>query len=399
MQWVRLMAFVARSALPRGWVTTWLLVLAVGAAVGMQIPNTANLVGYSRSIFEEATTRGFGDVRVENTREPVLADGDALAERLATVPGVRAAVPIITLPAGLDSGGKQVVCELHGIDPASAWKPYRIRDGADLAGEGVLVGTGLAGRLGIRPGQQVLVRVILPGPPPSVAELTLDVRGTAQGAFGASWSLFVSRDYLARMMAQPRAATRVLLYAEARHADGLHQLREAGPHDAEALARAVVARMPEMTALTWMEENSIVESAFRGNEALALVSHIMVIIAVAIPVGALLYVTVESRRREIAMLLALGFVRSDVFVAVVFQALGIGLAGAVLGCGIGGAALAWFSDHPIFDSSEFTVRPVVSAAIFYEPALVIVLTTVVAALFPAWRATRVATARVLRGAT
>lgn len=92
MQWLALLAFVATRGLSRSRLTTTLLVLAVTAGVGMQIPNTANLLGYSHTMFEEATTRGFGDVRVEHPKEPVFDEGDALATRLAAVPGVRAAV-------------------------------------------------------------------------------------------------------------------------------------------------------------------------------------------------------------------------------------------------------------------------------------------------------------------
>jgi ABC-type lipoprotein release transport system permease subunit len=386
-----LLAFLAARVLLRSRLTTLLLILAVTAGVGMQIPNTANLLGYSDTMFEEATTRGFGDVRIESTREPIFDDGDAVAAKLAAVSGVRAAVPIITLPAGLEVHGKQIVSELHGIDPKSAWKPYRIRDGSDLDDEGVLVGTGIAAKHGIKPGESVQVHVILPGAS-SIAELTLPVRGTAAGTFGAHVSLFVTRAFLARLIARPHAATRVLLYA------GLHVGSRGLPNEAEKLARAAALRTPEMTAVTWMQEEPLVESAFEGNQVLAVVSHAMVLIAVTIPVGALLYVTVETRRREIAMLSALGFARSDIFVAFVLQSLGIGITGSLLGCGVGAAALAWFSDHPIFQSADFVIRPVVSSASFYEPVLVIVITTVLAALYPAWRASRVAPARVLRSA-
>ena len=73
------------------------------------------------------------------------------------------------------------------------------------------------------------------------------------------------------------------------------------------------------------------------------------------------------------------------------------MAGAALGCALGGAALHWFEVHPVFESAEFVVRPVASTAGFYEPALVILGTTVLAAILPAWRATQVDPARVLRG--
>src|SRR5262245_30530557 len=122
MDRLALLVFVATRGLLRSRLTTALLVLAVAAGVGLQIPNTANLLGYTSSMFEEATSRGFGDVRVEAAEEPIIDEGDILAKDLAVLPGVRAAVPIVSLPGALIVRGRGHVSELHGIDPASSFK-------------------------------------------------------------------------------------------------------------------------------------------------------------------------------------------------------------------------------------------------------------------------------------
>src|SRR5262245_4770171 len=142
MDLVAVLAFVATRGLVRSRLTTVLLVLAVAAGVGLQIPNTANLLGYTGAMFEEATTRGYGDVRVQQARDAFVDDGDALAKELSSIPGVRAAVPIVSLPGAVSVEGRGQVSEVQGVDPASAFKPYRVRDGLDLRpdDEGVLVG-------------------------------------------------------------------------------------------------------------------------------------------------------------------------------------------------------------------------------------------------------------------
>src|SRR5437763_3901618 len=101
-----LLVYLATSGLTRSRLTTALLVVAVAAGVGLQIPNTANLMGYTSTLFEEATTRGFGDVRVEDAHEPVVEDGDGLARELSALPGVRASVPILTLPGAIGHGAR-----------------------------------------------------------------------------------------------------------------------------------------------------------------------------------------------------------------------------------------------------------------------------------------------------
>jgi ABC-type lipoprotein release transport system permease subunit len=406
---VGLLAFLATRGLGRSRVTTALLLIAVTAGVGLQIPNTANLRGYTANLFEEATTRGFGDVRVSDAKERFIAEGDAAAHDLSALRGVRGAVPIVSLPGALETNeGRQQVTEVHGIDPASLFKPYRVRAGADLAAddEGVLVGTSIAAKLDIAPGDVVRVRVLFPptadvetyGSGPIVAEYTMTVRGTAAGTFGGYQSLFVTRALLLRAMGRPHAATRVLLYSGSQTGSvGVSTASREAPKEAEALASAVGSRRPELRAATWMTETPYADSAIRANETLGIVSHTMVVVAVTIPIAALLFVAVEGRRREIAMLAALGFRRREIFVAFILQALVVGVAGAVLGCIAGWLGVQAFDAHPIFDSADFVVRPVISASAFYEPSLVVLIATALAAAYPAYRATKVDPARVLRG--
>jgi lipoprotein-releasing system permease protein len=410
---VALLVFLATKGLLRSRLTTALLIVAVAAGVGLQIPNSANLRGYTAGLFDEATTAGFGDVRVQHARDAILDDGDALAADLAGIPGVRAAVPVLSLPGAITKDERSQVASIHGVDPRSAYRPYRVRDGKDLApdDEGVLVGTAIATRYGIKVGDKVDVRILFPPakvapeiaeetgtPSPTVAEYAMVVRGTAAGTFGADESLVVTRALLARAMARPHAATRVLLYARSKAGEaGVSTAKREAPKQAIALGRAVEKRHPELRAITWMIDHPYADSAIQANEVLGVVSHTMVVIAVTIPIASLLYVTVLNRRREIAMLAALGFTRLDIFLAFVVQALAVGAVGVSIGCVLGWGAIAYFDANPIFQSENFEVRPVVIPASFYEPAIVVLLTTVIAAALPALRATRVDPSKVLRG--
>jgi putative ABC transport system permease protein len=123
----------------------------------------------------------------------------------------------------------------------------------------------------------------------------------------------------------------------------------------------------------------------------------MVVVAVSIPVWALLYVNVLQRRREVGLLSALGFGRGEIFVAFLLQALLVGLAGIAVGVGIGALFIRWFELHPLFESDSLVVRPAATFASYWEPALVVLGATLVAGVFPAWRASRVDPASVLRG--
>ena len=56
--------FLARKNLGASRWTTALLVAAVAAGVGFQIPNAANMAGYERELLREGISAGHGDVRV-----------------------------------------------------------------------------------------------------------------------------------------------------------------------------------------------------------------------------------------------------------------------------------------------------------------------------------------------
>jgi len=122
----------------------------------------------------------------------------------------------------------------------------------------------------------------------------------------------------------------------------------------------------------------------------------MVIGAISVPLWALLYLHVLRRRREIGILVALGFRRGEVFAIFVLQALLAACAGIAIGAALGYAASAYFERRPIFSWEGMVVRPLLEPAAFAVPALVALATVAAAGGFAAWRATRVDPARALQ---
>jgi ABC-type lipoprotein release transport system permease subunit len=146
-----------------------------------------------------------------------------------------------------------------------------------------------------------------------------------------------------------------------------------------------------------MDDSEYLGSAVRANLAVSNVSQAMVIFAVAIPVLALLYIDVLRRRREVGVLGAIGLGQLEIFVIFLVQALVVGLLGIAVGGGIGYALILWFRAYPIFEWEAFVIRPVLELECFLRPALVVLLATLGAGVYPAWRASRIDPAPVLRG--
>lgn len=384
--------FLARKSLFKSRLTMALLVAAVAAGVGFQIPNAANMLGYQAELIEEGVSASYGDVRLRPRGQAAFEDGDTLAETAAAHPGVRSSAPILTLAGAVGREGRFLGSAIIGVRSKNPDKPFRLIQGSMLEegdDKGLLLGSGLAARLGVRPGDTVQLRVVLSTgpsllPEENVGRYALSVRGLVGGAFGAYEAVFVDIGFLREEASAPRAASMVLVYTGA-------------PFAAQDLAAKIRAAAPEADVRAWVDDNAYLKSAIHAISSIAAVSNAMVVAAVAIPVLSLLYINVLSRRREVGVLSALGFGQAEVFAAFLLQALLVGLLGVALGCGIGYAVVRYFQANPIFEWEAFVIRPVLAPECFLRPSLIVLATTLAAGVYPAFRASRIDPAKTLRG--
>ncbi len=409
-----LLLFVAGRGLLASRLTTALLIAAVAAGVGFQIPNTANLLGYRGELIRQGVSSGFGDVRLRPRKGERFPDGEAIAARARAVPGVIAAFPLLTLPGAAVRGDETMVTPVHGIDPAEGSRPFRVTEGAPPRpgdDDGVLLGTAIARRLHVGVGDSVDIRFIVaaspgertkdllrdacmlgvmdcsrPGAGISVHDRPMIVRGLCTGTFSAYEALYVNRDLLAREAGAPGAATMVSVYATDHERAG-------------ELAATLATALPEARALGWRDDSQYLRGTVDSVAAISRISYAMVVSAVTIPVWALLYINVLSRQREVGLLGALGFRREEVFLVFLAQALLVGVLGVLAGSGLSYLLIRFFQEHPVFESEEFVIRPLLDPANFVAPALLVLLTTVLAGVIPAVRASRIDPGRILRGIT
>ncbi len=171
---------------------------------------------------------------------------------------------------------------------------------------------------------------------------------------------------------------------------------------ADSLARRIE---PSCRATCWSRpstENTDRQASNANNDLGFLRDFLFVFAFIAVLVGAFIIfnvfsITVAQRVRELAMLRTMGASRRQIMRSVLIEAAVIGLIASIIGIGVG--VLFAMLLNRIFDAAGFglpTTGITLQARTVLWPLIVGVVVTLIAAVIPAVRATRVAPVAVLR---
>lgn len=390
----RVLTFIAARSLLRSPLSLVLLLLAVTAAVGFQIPNTANLDGYTRELLQQGLLRDVGHVLVTPGEDETFTNVSGMADTVGRQPPVAGVAVRLVRAAVIRRDGQQRAVRLVGLNGAAEEAVtgfcQRVAQGAcpaDGPGLQLVLGARLAAQLGVEPGARL--RVVVPfvdllGDLDSVSRQALVVgvlRGG--GGFDVDYDAFTSLATLQQLLDLRDEANSVSVF--------LHREEQVAETAAELRQLLPAARVEP-----WWEVSELVSSSIRANRSIAQISMAMVIMAVIVPVLALLYIHVLQERAQIAVLGAIGFGRFEIFLSYLLKAVLVATIGTLLGILLGFGLCCYFAAHPLFSYNDFTVRPLLSPSAVLWPALVIFGVTVLAGLVPAIRAARANPAEELR---
>jgi putative ABC transport system permease protein len=340
------------------------------------------------------------DVSVRNATQVTNAPGqlrgeiDASAvERIRRVPGAANAQPVISGSGQLLAGDGTVI-DARGPRTAGNWiedpalNPYRIEEGrAPRAPDEVVINRRFADEGGLRVGDRTAVltprRV-----PVTVVGISLFGDQTAFGqAEFTGFSLEGARRHIGR---DPSRITGVLVRA----ADGVGQdelaarIRPVLPAGAEAVTGRVLAREGQQT----VEEGFL--SVFRI--ALAAFGAVALLVA-AFSIHNTFAITVAQRTRESALLRAVGASRRQILGLVSAEAVAVGVIATLAGLAGGYGCAALLKEVFATAGAGLTVEGLVVTpnAVLISTGVGL-LVTLLAALSPAVRASRVAPLAALR---
>ncbi len=335
------------------------------------------------------------------------ADSEALARDLLAQPDVLAAAPFHRETVLLSGPYRQQGAVLNGIDPARQGALTDLDDYM-LAGHledlgapfSVILGSSLARMLGVIPGDRL--RIVLPQVTTTPLGLfprsrMVSVVGIFEvGAQQDSLLAYSSLDTASRLLR--RGGTRGL---QLRTQD-LMKAPELGPRLESVIAGRGIYK-------PWSETQGSLFRAIRMEKITVSILLLGVVLVAAFNIVSTLVMAVTEKRRDIAVLRTMGATPGDISRIFLTQGLALALLGVIAGTVLGVLLSLYVADlvdfferlfgARIFDPSVYFISRLPSQLMLTDVvmvALVAAALSVIAAVYPAWRASRVAPAEVLR---
>jgi ABC-type lipoprotein release transport system permease subunit len=388
---------------------TILSMLGVGIGVAIGLIATSWMRGGEEMQIRAVSESGAGHLRVvpkgwtarrENTLR--LPDPQEIAGVIRSTPTVELAAPRGRVNGLLAFGNRSAGVEIIGVNPDVEQRANRIVFKSKLVGRylkpgdqsSVVIGRSLAERL--RVGVDDDLYVTLSGPDGVRSAMLRIVGVLSTGVRDLDAGIcHVNLEVLEKISGYAGVGEISILLDDYR--------------SIEETRRELARQLDGLEVVSWKEVNPGIAANVDGDRGFmrALVAIIIVVVGLGI-VSAQLTAVME-RRREIAVLTALGMKARQVIGLVVIEAVTVALGGSVIALCIGGAVAHWLAtrgvDFRALMGEEFSFADVLLDPYIYGDfgswiivyALTVsVAATVAASFYPAWIASRVEPADALR---
>lgn len=391
--------FVARRYLTarrkQAFISVITMISVGGIAIGVAalVIAIALITGFQSDV-QDKILGATSHVMVSDLGGEGLADYEAMADKIRSLPGVESASPVVYNTVLITGIGESSGALVKGIDfererPGSAWlqtlESGRIPDGSGPR-DGLLLGRELALKIGAQPGDTVDI-VTASSTLSPLGLMPKRKRFQVSGIFNTGLYEFDSSTALASIAVAQR-----LFGLEGRAS--YIQVKLADIFAAPALGERIKAVLPPVVYITtWMELNKSLFSALKLEKNIMFLTITLIVIVAALNIIATLILMVMEKTRDIGILMAIGATPRTVNRIFFFQGALIGVIGTALGVllGLGWCALANAFELikipvDIYQISyvPFRMRPLDLAAIVGVTLLISFVST----LFPARRAAK-----------
>ncbi|CCM75231.1 lipoprotein-releasing ABC transporter permease subunit [Rhizobium mesoamericanum] len=337
-------------------------------------------------------------------------DYPALTDRLGAVPGVKLALPLVegqTLASG--QGGAGTGALVRGIRPEDLDKVKTVSGNiksGDLvgfaAGQGVLIGSGMATQLGLQAGDTIT----LISPEGDVTPMGVNPRVKSYKVSGI-FEIGMS-EYDATIIYMPLEEAQLYFNAE-----GLVQSIELfvdNPDDVDTMRPKVEAAAGRQIAITdWRQRNQTFFSALEVERNVMFMILTLIVLVAALNIISGLIMLVKDKGSDIAILRTMGATSGAIMRIFFMTGAAIGVVGTLAGVLLGVIVcvniekirefFSWVSGTVLFDPQLYFLSQLPAEMSLRETLSVVIMAltlSFLATIFPAWRASKLDPVQALR---
>jgi len=389
---------------------TGLALAAIGLSVALVLVYDGVLRWESDWMFDTVTGPMLGHVQIHapewrRTRalDKTLPDAARLVDSLRHDGGIAGVAPRVYAPALAALGEEGFAVLVLGVDVAEESKPTRLLAGlaGPVEGRRVLIGRLLAEQMGVRAGAEIAL--VGQGADGSLANdlFVVDALVDTPVDVVNRQGIVMSIDEAQALFVMPNEAHEIVVYAR-------------DPAGAGALSRRLNGSPLSGggEVLDWQTLAPAMVDLIALVQVVWIFVLVLVLIAAAAGVANTMLMATFERTHEFGMLLALGTAPARIVRLILLESIALGVTGALLGTVLGGGLVAWAHRTGIdyaaltgggpsqlsFFGMNFSLRiyPRLEWIDIARAVVAVMVTSVIASLWPAARAARLQPARALR---
>ena len=351
-----------------------------------------------------------GDIGVYGAGAP-LTNYDDIAARIRTIHGVTAAFPVVqgevlfSGPQGGASGGIVRGITPEGLAALPTVSNHVIAGSLkDLTGDGTIaIGSGLATQFGVSVGQTITLilpqgKATIVGTIPSVQSFRVAaIFQTGMEQYDTSF-VFLPLAAAQTLLQQPNAATQIQVFVT-------------DPDHDDAVKQAIVNALPNtpVSIQDWRQNNDSFLAAVTVEGNVMFLILTLIIIVAAFNVISSLIMMVKDKARDIAILRTMGASSGAILRIFLMCGASVGILGTLIGFGLGVVFCAYIEQiktfvqkltgTPLFDPTVYYLESLPAKLDWHQVTEVLLMSfalSILATLYPSWRAARIDPIEALR---
>lgn len=365
--------------------------------------------GFRNELFDKILGLNGHAVVVKSNAAGPFEDYADVAKKLEAIPGVKAAIPLVEAQVMLSSPVQALGGLVRGLTEEGIKSLPLIKSNivaGTLSGfdqqDGIAIGTRLAGSLRVGLGDSItLVSPRGAQTPFGTAPRTKPYRIQALFELGMS-------EYDRTIVLMPLAEAKKY-FNKGDEVDVLEIIVD-DPERVEARVEAMRAVSgPEFVYSTWRQRNQTFFQVLEVERTVMFIILSLIVLVAALNIISGLMMLVKDKGRDIAILRTMGATKGSVMRVFLITGASIGVVGTIAGLVLGLIFCAniesirqfvqWMSNRPIFDPTVYYLTRLPTDVDARETAMIVIMAlalSVLATLYPSWRASKLDPVEALR---